>query len=962
MGAFEELLDSWRSNPDSDSTLALCSYLSAAPKEEVVREVGARAEQWHAQDGEVMLAVGRMYLDANLLSEAQSALVNAGKTNPSDARPFRQLGEVLLRRGDAARAEKVLSRALQLGLSDGETRLWHDRAVVYVALQKRVGAQAVAAEVARTLPKRIHDAITARAQPHAPLPVAAGWGEEAPTRRQAAPQHAPPAARPQILQAPQKPKSVPPPLPPTPIASPPLPPPPNMPRGNAISDDDDQTAVHGLPSYAMVGGGTAPLAFPAQAPPPPPVRPPPPQAPLPQFTAPAPVYSPRPPAYVPPTPPPAPVFAPQPAAIPRASLEEGFEARRPIRLGDAPNPSPEAVLDSLARVGVYEPAGGAAPAWETPTLQKGRGGWVLIVGTIVVLGAGGGAYYYAKKVKDDRAEYARKLSEEVDIMIHSGDMSELHASDEKLSKIFELDSRSSRAAKLWLQNRVLTALMIPDEPRGIDSAVHRARQVEVPESEVAFGKIASFLVEGDLAGAASVLPRYDKEAGKDAFYQLTAGAVLERAGDLRAIERYEAAQKLDGKLVLADILLARLALFELGPKKARPVIDALKKKTGETPSTRALEALAWAVDGERPKEMPKSAVLSDEDKRSLMLPLLPVPAIVEAIQAMGGGGGAKVSSSIDSAILLSDTPAMATQLGFLAIKAGDEKLARKAALRALQFSALYPQARVLASRVALLGGRLDEAKKAIEELDPRTPEVVVVRGVVAYESLDSGELGSAVEALGESAKHADYAGLVAGRSVVLGREMPPPDQLETMSQPFIPWGEIVAVDAAMAQGNLELADKLVKAWGEGASRPVFALRVAQLRRYQNKLDEADKYSARALDGTTTARVIAERVYCLVAKEQATPARDLIAKYMSILGPMADWLRMYIDAKTNKAADARSKAAQLDFPSDEAPLLLRLGAARGLAAVKDRRAKNYISTQQRRLKKHPELALAAEDLK
>lgn len=973
MGAFEELLDSWRSNPDSDSTLALCSYLSAAPKEEVVREVGARAEQWHAQDGEVMLAVGRMYLDANLLSEAQSALVNAGKTNPSDARPFRQLGEVLLRRGDAARAEKVLSRALQLGLSDGETRLWHDRAVVYVALQKRVGAQAVAAEVARTLPKRNHDAVTARAQPQAPLPVAAGWGEEAPTRRQAAPQHAPPAARPQILQPAPRPKSVPPPLPPAPVASPPFPPRRNV---SAFSDDDDQTAVQGLPSYATdvpgprtgsqmaVGGGTVPMAFPAQAPPPP-VRQPPP-APLPQFTSPAPVFSPPvapPPAYVPPMPPPAPVFAPQPAAIPRASLEEGGDARRPMRLGDAPNPSPEAVLDSLARVGVYEPAGGAAPAWETPTLQKGRGGWVLIVGTIVVLAAGGGAYYYAKKVKDDRAEYARKLSDEVDIMIHSGDMSELHASDEKLSKIFELDSRSSRAAKLWLQNRVLTALMIPDEPRGIDSAVHRARQVEVPESEVAFGKIASFLVEGDLAGAASVLPRYDKEAGKDAFYQLTAGAVLERAGDLRAIERYEAAQKADAKLVLADILLARLALFELGPKKARPVIDALKKKTGETPSTRALEALAWAVDGDRPKDMPKSAVLSDEDKRSLMLPLLPVPAIVEAIQAMGGGGGgAKVSSSIDSAILLSDTPAMATQLGFLAIKAGDEKLARKAALRALQFSALYPQARVLASRVALLGGRLDEAKKAIEELDPRTPEVVVVRGVVAYESLDSGELGSAIEALGESAKHPDYAGLAAGRAVVLGRDIPPPDQLETMSQPFIPWGEIVAVDSALATGNLELADKLVKAWGEGASRPVFALRVAQLRRYQNKLDEADKYSARALDGTTTARVISERVYCLVAKEQATQARDLIAKYPSLLGPMADWLRMYVDAKTNKAADARSKAAQLDFPSEEAPLLLRLGAARGLAAVKDRRAKNYIATQQRRLKKHPELALAAEDLK
>ena len=37
----------------------------------------------------------------------------------------------------------------------------------------------------------------------------------------------------------------------------------------------------------------------------------------------------------------------------------------------------------------------------------------------------------------------------------------------------------------------------------------------------------------------------------------------------------------------------------------------------------------------------------------------------------------------------------------LAIEAGDEQLARKAALRALQFAAVYPRARTLAARVAL---------------------------------------------------------------------------------------------------------------------------------------------------------------------------------------------------------------------------------------------------------------------
>ncbi len=929
MGAFEELLDSWRSNPDSDSTLALCSYLSAAPKEEIVREVGARAEQWHGQDGEVMLAVGRMYLDSNMLAEAQGALVNAGKSNPSDARPFRQLGEVLLRRGDASRAEKVLSRALQLGLSDGETRLWHDRAVVYVALQKRVGAQAVAAEVARTLPKTNVEAAAAPPPPRppAPAPLAPGWGEEAPTRRQAAPQHAPPAARPQILQPPAKPRSVPPPLPPMPVAAPQIPPsapfppapvPPSAPsRPLRPLEDDDETTVQGVPNYVRdimspkpaapgpaphnpfgaspfppMTGGTAPMAFAAQ---------------------------------------------PAPMAIPRSSMEEG-DSIAPVRMGDAPNPSAEAVLDSLARVGVYEPAGGAPPAWEAASLPKTRGSWVLIVATVLVVGAGGGAYYYARKVKEDRAAFARRLGDEVDTMIHSGEMTELRASDDKLSKIFELDSRSSRAAKLWLENRVLTALMIPDEPRGIDAAVHRARTVEVPEQEVAFGKIASFLVEGDLAGAAAVLPRYDKESGKDPFYQLTAGAVLERAGDLRAIERYEAARNLDKKLVIADVLLARLALLELGPEKARPVIDELKKKTGETPSTRALEALAWAVDPERPKELPKTAMLSDEDKQSLVLPLLPVPAIVEAIQAIGGGLEKKATSSIDSAILLSDTPAMATQLGFLAIKAGDEKLARKAALRALQFSALYPQARIWlpASRCSAAVSTKPR-KPSRSSTRTRRKSSWFVEWSRTRRSM-SGEMRSVNEALGEAAKTRISRGSWRPPNVVMGRDLPTPEKLEAMAQPYVPWGEIVWMDAALELGDLELAEKMVKGWGDGASRPVFALRVAQLRRYQDKADDAVKYSGGALEGTITARVVTERVFCLIAANDATRARDLIAKFPSMLGPMADWLRVYVDAKSNRGGDARSKLSQLEPPSEEAPLLLRLAAARALAATKDRKAK------------------------
>jgi hypothetical protein len=155
MGALDELLASWRSNPDADATVALCAYLGGTGQEALVREVGSAAQTWHLADTTVMLSVGRMYLDAGLLPEAQSALVTAGKTGGADPRPFRYLGEVLLRRGDASRAEKVLARAMQLGLNDADTRHWHDRASFYMALQKRVGPVAVANEVDRALPRAV---------------------------------------------------------------------------------------------------------------------------------------------------------------------------------------------------------------------------------------------------------------------------------------------------------------------------------------------------------------------------------------------------------------------------------------------------------------------------------------------------------------------------------------------------------------------------------------------------------------------------------------------------------------------------------------------------------------------------------------------------------------------------------------------------------------------------------------
>jgi tetratricopeptide (TPR) repeat protein len=1027
MSALDELLSQWRSNPDGDATIALCSFLGTSSREELIREVAASAETWHAEDSRVMLAVGRMHLDAGLLAEAQAALVAAGKANGRDAKPFRYLGEVLLRRGDALRAEKVLARSLQFDANDGEARLWHDRSVVYSALQKRVGVEAVAAEVRRTMPKQNsippptvqglshkhkpfgNEELT-RPRAQNPLNVASAAAaadgalprfdsddplriSEADLLEESAPRIAPiPTAARSVGRATVV--GIGPPGPKLPSA---------LPRPAAVAHP---FAGKSMGASKGIGRGAAPAATAystqpvaeeitriAEAPrqafddvittvtPSPFIAQPWPEAvpPLAPFRAPLPM----------PSPPPAPMRAALAAPVPVPPLfiqtadTVAFAAQEPARQVPAPRPPPSIrqespaprqfsdggigagqpepglVLEHLSRVGVYEPGGGAPPAWETPSRTKARGTWTLAVAIVLFAGAGVGSFEYSKKIRAERMQHAVALNDEVKKLLETGQVSDLKQTDQKLNASFELDSLSQPAARLWLQNRVLYEVLTGDEVRGIDSAVHRGSEVQLPEKDVAFGRIAAFMAEGDLAGGAGILARWDKDCARDAYYQLTAGAVLERAGDLRAVERYDAARQLDPEFIPAQLFLARLLLLEFGSERAKPVLEALRKKLGDAPITRALSALAWVVDPERPEAVPNDARLEPGDAEKLPAPLSGVPAMVDAVQAMHAGDMAKASRAIDSAVASAMTPSLATGLGFLAIEAGDEQLARKAALRALQFAAVYPRARTLAARVALLGGRLDEAQKAIEELDPASPDVAVVRGVVAYESLEPGDLDAALRSLGDMAHTRQaYSALEAGPGILTGRAFPAPDKLEAMATPATPWGELVATDAALDTGNLSLAAKILGRRQGDSIRAVHFLRLARLYRYQNKPEEAVKAVLQAREGATTAAVLIESLYDLIKKDDGPAARDLLAKHPALLGPMTAWLGVLVDVANKQKAQAVARVAKLDLPPPETPLALRILVARALAAADDKRARPYVLALAKQVPKHPDVNEAA----
>lgn len=74
-------------------------------------DVLGKALESDPEDGELLLLDGRIRFAGGDLLGAQAALLKAARSLPRNKEPFRWLGEVLLKRGDPARAAKVLSRA-----------------------------------------------------------------------------------------------------------------------------------------------------------------------------------------------------------------------------------------------------------------------------------------------------------------------------------------------------------------------------------------------------------------------------------------------------------------------------------------------------------------------------------------------------------------------------------------------------------------------------------------------------------------------------------------------------------------------------------------------------------------------------------------------------------------------------------------------------------------------------------
>jgi tetratricopeptide (TPR) repeat protein len=902
------LVSRWRDNPTPTMTVALCDALRGSSSDLVV-QVGQYATQRHSADVGVLVSVARMYLDSNRFADAQNVLVTAGKQAPRDGKIYRWLGETLLRRGDADRAEKVLQRAIQLGADGPEAKVWLERARVFRPMQAKAGTRAVAAEVAQTSQpaRELLDSMSENTTDvHLPRPKEFS--------------RSPPAVAPFAAPAP--------------------------------ADDTNRFSK---------SAKTFPMAFE------PPVR-----DPFGQDPSPSPSGSDE-----------IEVSVSAVAPIPTSPAAKPLERKLPSPASHALNgtastpyrdvdsklvPHPRDVLDALTFAGLYEPnqAGARPAAWDRPGAgPKRKGSATLITGMVLFLAGSAGTYFAYQHKRAQDHQQAEAILATVESQLHAGKPDTMAAVQQELAQALQLESRSPRAALDWTQDRAMVGLVKTGEDVAFEDAMARAKEVGVPEEKYAFAHVASFLFQGDTAGAAGVLPHWDgSPAATDAWYQLVAGAALERAGDARARVRYTAAAKLDPDLVVAQVGLARVTAVAGDATEAMKLAKALRAKLPDRAEPIALVALAWGRDPGRedtpvPPEVDQVKARADELPSGLRF----VPPAIAALAALDKHAGDDARAEIQRGLAVADSPGAAVWLGTISLPLGDEALARKAALGALQLSAAYEPARALAARVALLGGRLDEALKATEDLEPASADVAVVRTASAYERVDPDGAMRGLEALSpETRKQPLFSSLALASDVLYGRvQLDAAKLMALANNDDAPWSNLMAMDIALDAGDFAGANKIAAAWGKASEgQPLRALRLARLARYEGRLDAADALSQTALDSATvTPRVLWERAFTLVARGRVGEVGPLLARYPLVLGPLATWLSAYATASSGSVEAAKGKTASMDPPPASATLEARVVAAAAFGAMKDRRrGADYVHELLATGSLHPDLVTAA----
>lgn len=689
---------------------------------------------FHPDDLELLLIEGRAWLLEGDLLRAQTALLRAARVAPVAAEPFRWLGEVLLRRGDPERANKVLDRAHDLDP--------HDRTIS--ALKER------AARLARVAVESSAPAYESFDSP--------GFGEDDES----------------TVVAPVPPAMV--------AASVPPPSPAIVPTD--FDDDEGPTSLLDRAGFATVlsrpaaktpapvkATGTLPYSAPSPSVPPPmpapppraanagrpaprsaPVAPPPPAAPVSPFrttqaglgveSPPTNGSEPSPARWSSAPPPPVSTASVPP---PRPSVPPPRPSAPPLRSSAPPPETADAVLATLQAQGVFELPTSDVAGWAgrgEVTRSGTRTGWAL--GFVWLLGlaaVGGGVFAYHHFTGERKAEASRRLERaEQHVLSVSG--LDWRAADDELRTARELDPKNVRIGELRLKLELARVLEASGQVGALRAAIGSVER-ENPKNELLpLAEAWSSFLEGKITDVRGALASLGDDE-RDAWRAYAAGRLGQRLGDERASARLARALSAEPKLAAAALALATAHLDEGKAVEAREVLDAFLARTPNHLRGRLLRV--YAETGPDAKLAPELATRVDAEgipEEKVLAQLL----VARSARERGDGSAARAALQRAFELGISE-PLLSTLLAREAFASGLTQRAQQLASQAVTLAPGQGSARVLLAEILLRRGDGAGALRTLRALSSEDPVVLRLSAEAALLVGDDAALSSALESL-----------------------------------------------------------------------------------------------------------------------------------------------------------------------------------------------------------------------
>jgi tetratricopeptide (TPR) repeat protein len=598
-------------------------------------------------------------------------------------------------------------------------------------------------------------------------------------------------------------------------------------------------------------------------------------------------------------------------------------------------------------------------------LKLGR----LLLFVMLVAGGAAGTQQYLRHRQHTRvSDRVRGQLDEVVKLLRSSNPPALTLARKELDALERQSALRQSVAQLKMRHRILQLIATRETVSDLEQSVAAASAARVPAKALAAGHVASKLARQDWAGALDAVSKWQDAAAQDPYFQLAAGAAMERVGDRAALERYNKAWQLDPKFTIAAVLLARLALVETGVATARRQIGRIRAELGPRPESSALLGLLWAFDAERAERFPSEAELVARD--TLPAPLDSAVKLTNARRALVEGKLDAAREHVRSALAVADSPFMLGPLGFLGLEAQSDALATDAAARLQQLDLDDTTATVLRARASLMSGRIEQAREAIAKVKDNKKsvsarvQVALVRAIAAYELLDAVALAQVLGQLDATdAALSVWTAVADAPRALSGKELPPVSDLGQIQRSSAVWGDVIAVDIALAYGDVSEATAIIDKWIELDDRPLHLLRVARLRRYEQKYVQAKELCELAASSIpVTPAVVIERTLALFSLDKPRMARRWINNNKQVPDSIRSWLLALITAQESGRGLASLIVRKLALPDDNAPLALRLVAARVLALTRDARAGEFVGELAQSIPNNPDVRWAQSMMK